>query len=243
MNGNIPSSPPPFYIRPRALQPAEHGGLSLRPDGTYRFAARSHTVPLVGTEFFLAQRDFPIVFTDEEVPLPMAVLGLKAGESLFVDAQGAWRKGAYVPAYIRRYPFIFAQSPDSTQLTLCIDEAADILETSSRRPLFQDGQPTEFMQKAMEFCVSYQRDHQATRQFAEALQKADLLVLRDARVRVSPQEMITLQGFRMVDETRFNALSAEIFLEWRKKGWVALVYAHLLSLAAWDRLALLAGAH
>lgn len=242
MNGNAPSSLPPFYVRPRALQPAEHWGLSLKPDGTYRFAARSHSVPLVGSEFFLAQRDFPIVFTNEEVPLPMAVLGLKTGESLFVDEKGGWRNGAYVPAYIRRYPFIFAQSPDTTQLTLCIDEAAEIVETSDRRPLFQNGQPTEFMQKAMEFCVSYQRDHQATQQFAEALQKAGLLVLRDARVRVSPQETIALQGFRMVDEARFSELPAETFLDWRKRGWIALVYAHLLSLTAWDRLALLASA-
>lgn len=237
---SAPPSLPILYARPRALNVTDHGALSLRPDRTFRFAAATHCVPVAVAEFFQAQRDYPLVFTNEDLPLPLAVLGLRSNENYFVDGAGTWRAAAYVPGYVRRYPFIFAEIPGSSDLTLCIDEGAEVIETSLRQPLFKDGQPTDLTRKAMEFCVAYQRDYQATRQFCEALKKADLLVVRDAQVRVSQSNNVLLQGFRIVDEQRFNALPAETFLEWRGKGWIAFVYAHLLSLGAWDRLALLA---
>ncbi len=231
---------PLFYRRPQAMQAGQHSHISLKPVIDYRFAARTNAVPLTGAEFFQAQRDYPIVFSDEDLPLPLAILGVKDRENLYVEADGGWRRGAYIPAYVRRYPFIFAESPDTKDLTLCLDEGSDLVEASADRPFFRAGQPTDVTKQALDFCLSYQRNHEATREFSQALKQAELFILRDARIRIGPQDFAMLKGFRMVDEERFNQLPADTFLDWRNKGWLSLVYAHLLSLGSWDRLAQLA---
>lgn len=238
-NGATPQ--PMLYQRPAPLQAERHGALSLREPGDYRFAAASNAVPLVASEFFLAQRDFPIVFTDEPLPLPVAVLGLAGGSNLFVESDGRWRAPAYPPAYLRRYPFIFAEAPESGALTLCVDEASTLLEPGGPRPLFENGQPSALLREILEFCASYQRDHAATRALSEALRDAGLLVKRDAQVRLSAEHVATLRGFHMVDEAKLNALPDATLGDWHRRGWLGCVYAHLMSQGCWDRLAAIAG--
>src|SRR5690606_12996331 len=113
------SALPLFYEQPQAMQPGLHGKLSIVKQTGYAFAARANSVPLVSGEFATACRHFPIVFTDGQQPAPVAVLGLRGQENLFVDGDGQWRANTYIPAYIRRYPFIFLENAD--QFTLCVD--------------------------------------------------------------------------------------------------------------------------
>src|SRR5437773_2591744 len=96
---------PLFYRRPRVLQPALHGSLSLKDGPDLGYAKQANAVPLLAAEMAAACRHLPIVFTDGINPQPVAVLGLREQQNLFVDAQGHWLPGAYVPAYVRRYPF------------------------------------------------------------------------------------------------------------------------------------------
>ncbi|HVM81792.1 MAG TPA: SapC family protein [Stellaceae bacterium] len=227
---------PLFYRKPFALQAQVHSDISLKRLSNYRFAQGANAIPLTTTELFHAQRDYPIVFTDEPVPLPMAVVGIQDRVNLFVEPDGSWRRGTYIPAYVRRYPFLFAEQPVTKDLTLCIDEASELIEATKDNPFFRNGQPTEITQKALEFCLAYQRQHEATREFGRTLAQVELLAGRDARVQISPQETVLVRGFKMIDEEKFNQLPAETFLEWRTKGWIALIYSHLLSLGAWDKL-------
>src|SRR3990170_5032720 len=39
----------------------------------------------------------------------MAITGLRDGQNLFVNKNGSWPAGVYIPAYLRRYPFYTAQ--------------------------------------------------------------------------------------------------------------------------------------
>ena len=97
---------PLFYGTPLPVRFPEHRNLGLRADGHYRFAAASPALPLTVPEFAAAGRVYPIVFAQDEAAMPLAVTGLAAGRNLFVSPDGAWRPGCYVPAYLRRYPFI-----------------------------------------------------------------------------------------------------------------------------------------
>jgi hypothetical protein len=54
---------------------------------------------------------------------------------------------------------------------------------------------------------------------------------------------MTLRGFDVVDEAKFNALPDELFLDWRRRGWVHLIYCHLMSMGNWARLVDLAAKH
>ncbi|HTZ78989.1 MAG TPA: SapC family protein [Stellaceae bacterium] len=231
---------PLFYHRPVALQSQHHGIVSLRAQADYRFARDTNAIPLTTAEFFRAQRDYPIVFTDERLPMPVAVVGIREAANLFVETDGGWRTGTYVPAHVRRYPFLLARQPAGGDFVLCVDAASDLLEIGGGNPLFKDGKPTAAMQKPLELCLAYERQIEQTREFMRALLQVEFLTPRDARVQLAPGEAVQVAGFKMIDEEKFNQLPAETFREWRQKGWIALIYAHLLSLGAWERLARLA---
>ncbi len=227
---------PLFVKQIEVLSAQRHARLAVKAQGTYAFAARANSVPINALEFGLAAHNYPIVFSNDERGLPVAVLGLQAGENVFIDEAGRWERGQYVPAYVRRYPFVALAPKDSTEYALCIDVASDLLEQGGARPLFEDGQPSELTKKALEFCQTYQTQQEATRQFVAAATKHSLLVPRSAKVTLRSGTARALSGFRIIDERKFSALGDNVFLDWRRRGWISLVYAHLASQACWPAL-------
>lgn len=228
---------PPLYRRPVLLDPERHGKLSLKDQGGYDFARAATVLPLNAIEFVAAARSYPIVFAvREDAALPMAVVGLRPNQNLFVGRDGAWEKGFYVPAYARRYPFILMESPDRTKLGLCVDEGSDLLVESDVRPLFREGKPTKLVDSLLEFCLAYHREFEATRQFTGALMTQGLLTANQANLRLMQGERLSVGGFHVVEEAKFNSLPSEIFLDWRSRGWLGLVYCHLISIGSWSNL-------
>ncbi|WP_312905596.1 MULTISPECIES: SapC family protein [Pseudomonadales] len=226
---------PAFYQKPRPIHAEQDANLALAETANYLFAASSNSVPLVAAEFTLACKHFPILFADGDKPLPVALLGLRSEENLFVDAEGKWQAG-YVPAYVRRYPFIFMENADKSEYTLCIDEAAPGLVDDGERRLFNDGKPTELLDNALAFCRDYQGHHAFTSEFVEALAKAELLVDNRADVSLATGQKLSLAGFKVIDEAKFNQLPSEEFLRWRERGWLHLVYCHFISMSNWASL-------
>jgi hypothetical protein len=230
---------PLFYREPRPLEPGRHGKAGLEAIRSLRFAAQTNSIPIAADEFYTAQAHYPIVFTAGKPASAVAVVGLANGVNLFIDAEGAWKAGAYVPAYVRRYPFVFIRSADQQQYILAIDEAADAYaREGGQAPLFDGQEPAASTKQALQFCLEFQRQHDAAQAFAAAVDEASLLVDYRADVRRGGKVM-SLSGFRVIDETKFNQLPDETFLAWRKRGWVALAYAHLMSMRRWEALAAL----
>jgi len=234
---------PLFYSRIEALHPERHAALAIKADGNYAFARRANSVPINAIEFGMASRNYPIVFSTDARGVPVAVLGLQAGENLFVDANGQWEPGQYIPAYVRRYPFIALAPKESRDYALCVDVGSPLLEEGGERKLFVDRQPTELTKKALEFCHTFQTQIDATRQFVEALEKHGLLVERAAKVNLQSGQNRSLSGFRLIDERKFNTLPDDVFLDWRKRGWIGLIYAHLASQSCWSHLVERAAKH
>lgn len=233
---------PLFYNQLRALDAGVHATLKIRPVANFAFAGETNSIPLGAEEFFEAQAHYPIVFTAGERPIPAAVVGVQNGRNLFVTGSGAWRAEDYVPAYVRRYPFALARGEENGPAVLAIDESAAVLSTSEGIPLFEDGQPSATTTRALSFCTAVQTPFETAQAFGQALAEADLLVEREAQIRHGEGSApFVLGGFRIVAEERFNALPDDLYLDWRKRGWVALVHAHLMSLRRWKRVASLAG--
>ncbi|RME66582.1 MAG: hypothetical protein D6782_04055, partial [Alphaproteobacteria bacterium] len=135
---------PPLYRNLVPLSPSRHGDLSFRPTGDFKFARSLNAVPLMAEEFPLAQRNYPIMFTYGKVVQPLAILGLKDGENMFVNEAGEWQENAYIPAYVRRYPFLLARlRPDDERLSLCIDDTAAGVGRGGDDRLFDGNEPTE----------------------------------------------------------------------------------------------------
>ena len=219
-----------FYKRPEQLNAARHKDLGIRPDTGYSFATNANAVMLTGVEFVHAARTYPIVFVGGDTPSPVAVLGVRRGENLFVT-DGRWMPGAYIPAYIRRYPFAFVESEDKTNLILCVDVDSEAVSPDAETKLFDaDGQPTEFTKRALEFCTSFQAQHNLTRKLCAELKAHDLLVSRNADITLPGGEKTAVRDFLTVSEEKLNALPDEVFLEFRKAGLLPFIYFHLMSI-------------
>lgn len=232
----VPPVSAPMYRRPRPLNAALDKGKSLRPLADFSFARSTNAAVLVASEFAAAMRSYPIVFAVDQPPAALAVLGLRPNENLFVAADGKWLPDHYIPAYMRRYPFILMENQALKQWVLSIDEASGLLTDSTERPLFSDGQPTKLVTDALAMCGELHAHNVIAAEFVGALAKHDLLVQNEMRVVTGSGEQLALHGFQIVNETKFNALPDEVFLDWRRRGWLQLVFCHLQSMANWPKL-------
>ncbi len=221
---------PLFYERAEPLQALRHGALRLKTGMDFAFARQTNSTPIAAGEFTQIMRFYPIVFSGKG-GLPVAVLGF--GETnLFVDADDGWRKGLYIPAYMRRYPFIFIAHPDGTQFLLGVDRSCKRLVESKEEgsPLFENGEPSALTHDAMRFCGAFQSDHRSTAVFAQALEEQKLLVDHQLRARTQDGRQFDLQGFKIVDRAAFAKLPDATVVEWHKLGYLPLIHFHLASL-------------
>ncbi|MDP3936199.1 MAG: SapC family protein [Alphaproteobacteria bacterium] len=228
---------PLFYKNPQAITVEQHENLSLTVRHNYMFAKNANSIPLVTSEYAIAAKHYPIVFIKDEVKTSLVITGFREGENVFVNNSGEWAKDQYIPGYVNRYPFIFLEDEANDQLVLCMDVDAEIVNTAGGNPLFKDSKPTEFAENALKTCTEYQGFLNATRAFVEALIEQDLLVENQAELTAPDGKILRLTGFCVIDETKFKELSDETILDWHKKGWLYLTYAHFISMSNWARIA------
>jgi len=231
-----------FYISPEPLNREQHAKLALvHNDKPYSFAAKGSAVPLTVTEFAPAALSFPVIFAGED-RVPLAVMGLNNGENLFVNEDGSIEPGVYIPAYIRRYPFVLANDETADRLIVCIDTGSSLLSTSGQTALFDEkGEPTEYTQNCIKFCDDFEAERRRTDSFVQLLKENDLFELKTAvftptdaaGVAGEPQTVAEYYG---VSEEKLNALPIEKLKELQTNGALAQIYAHLVSLVGWDKL-------
>ncbi|MDB5403937.1 MAG: hypothetical protein QOF70_2810 [Acetobacteraceae bacterium] len=235
------SQSPLFYNRVRMLDRAADRELRLMPPHDFRFASETNAIPLVAEELFSAQASYPIVFADAEAPKPIAVVGLRNHENLFVRPDGSWEPNAYLPLYVRRHPFLLIDDNDG-RLHLGIDDAAPCWSMAEGMNLFDMDEPTVLTKNMLEFCTRYRRQHRIALALGMALKEQSLLVEYRFNVTVMG-EAHNVSGCMVVAEDRLAALPDEVFLEWRAAGWLPMITAHLLSLRQWESLGRMSMTH
>lgn len=238
-NGAAASAPalPPLYRTLEGLTAERHGRLRMRDTG-FGFAAGASAIPLAAEEFVVAARNLPIVFSAQAPHMPVVVTGLAAGTNLFVDAGGAWKLGAYIPAYLRRYPFFLLRTAEqSEELALCLDPTAPQISETQGEPLFtEEGKPAPQLERAFAFTRSVEEAMLRTRAMSQRL--AELGLLKPAVVQFDQHgKPMRIDGFFAVDRPALAALPAEQLAELRDRGWLEVIYAHLLSIGGLPELA------
>ena len=237
-----------FYEHPVPLNRTEHKELRLKGVPNMNFAMKAHSVPLTGMEFATAARDLLIVFGGNEPKDagPIALLGLRQDENLFVDTDGRWEEGVYVPAFVRRYPFILAEKPpgeEGDDLTVFLDDKFEGFGQEDGERLFnEDGTDSELLSSAVKFLSDFQQNVTRTRWFTEQLVKHDLLESRNVSLKKEGKDgaegtSINLTGLYVVNEEKLRQLDEKTTVEFAREGVFGWIYAHLLSLSNIDRLA------
>ena len=231
-----------FYSRPEPLNKDTHGAIGLRRmEKPFAFAAKSHVVPLTVTEFPVAAIGYPVIFAGEKYQ-PLAVMGINAEENLFIQSDGGFEVGAYIPAYIRRYPFVLANDAAREQLVVCIDRDAKMLGDLPDLAFFDDkGEPTDYTKGCIQFCNDFETEARRTESFVQMLRDLDLFETRKATFTPtnpdgSAGEPQIVAEYFAVSEDKLKALPDAKIRELLDNGALGQVFAHLTSLTGWDRL-------
>lgn len=226
-----------IYQKPAAIRQDVHFDVCVQRQPDFSFARESNLAPVLFGEFEPACLQFPIVFTGEtEATLPVALLGLRENENVFVDAAGQWA-GGYIPGFFRRYPFVFSTDSDDT-LTLCVDEGHTGVNRDGRgeRLFDSEGNRTLYLQEVLKFATAYQENYRLTRVLCDRLRSLDLLEPATARISVPDGQSRALTGFSIISRQRLAALSdAEVSAMYRD-GSMEACFLHLASLRNMDRL-------
>ena len=233
---------PLFYKKPAVLELSRHGKAGVVPTSDYAFARETNSLPLNALEFIEAAKSYPIVFTPGESAHPVAIVGLEQ-ENYFIGQDNQWQADHYIPAYARQYPFIFYQRPKDQRFYLCVDEAAPHYQPEAQdkaQAIYEGSEPSALAKQALEFCTSYYRHHEITKNFTADLVAHKLLSPYHSQVTLEGGRKLSLAGFLMIDEAAFNNLPDKAFLEFRAKGWLAFIYLSLASASNWKRLVALA---
>jgi hypothetical protein len=140
----------------------------------------------------------------------------------------------YIPAYLRRYPFLLAKlRPDTDELSLCFDPTAGAVSEDADGPALFDGdQPSQLTRNILAFCEHFETAGQRTQAFMEELLKSGLLM--DGEVAIQPEgaeQPFLYRGFRMVDEEKLRELRGDELRKMNQSGMLPAIYAHLFSLS------------
>ncbi|HWU03205.1 MAG TPA: SapC family protein [Novosphingobium sp.] len=227
------ASLPLFYQDLVPLNSRDHASWTSRTTDKAHWLVNQHAVPLTVEEFPQAQRNYPIVFSVGDQPVPLALMGLNEGVNVFVDEDGKLAENVYVPAYARRYPFLLARlTPDAQELSLCFDPAAGLIgEFEDGAPLFADGEPTDTTKGMLQFCEQFEEAGMRTAAFVEELKKHELLI--DGEVAIQQEgsdQPFIYRGFMMVDQAKLQNVRGDVLRGWNQSGLLPLVFAHLFSL-------------
>ena len=233
-----------IYEHALPVSHARHGKWSIEVGGDYSFSKTVNSVPLLAVEFPNATGEYPIVFAGTgDTVMPAVILGLRGQENLFL-AEGKW-KADYIPAFVRRYPFVFSSSADNTQFTLCIDEAFPGFNQEGRgaRLFNDDGKPSAYVENVLKFLQEYQVQFLRTQSFCRKLKELNLLDPMQAEVTLPAGARTALTGFQAINRQRLKELPGDKLAELAKTDELELIYLHLSSLRSFnglkDRLAAL----
>lgn len=236
-----------IYEKVIPVSNSRHARSSVEVGADYAFSRSVNSVPLMAVEFPLAAAEYPIVFAGTaEAMMPAVILGVRTNENLYLSKDGKWL-AKYIPAFIRRYPFVFSTSEDGKTFTLCVDEDFPGFNKEGRgkRLFADDGKTTPFVDEVLNFLQDYRAQFLRTQAFCKKLTELNLLMPMQAQVTLTSGEKMSLSGFNVVDRKKLIALPGDKLSELAKTDELELIYLHLQSMRNFsgvsDRLVVIQG--
>ena len=189
------------------------------------------TTPIFLSEFRSAQAYYPIVFqaADNGPGLqPVALLGLRAGENLFLDAHG-W-DAPYVPLALERGPFMIGRA--GAELMIHVDLDSPRIGRGEGEPVFlPHGATSEYLERVNTVLGAIHHGIETMAPFVAALLRHELLESFVLDIEAADGSQNRLAGFHTVNEERLAALDGGALAELHQHGWLAAVYMTLASTA------------
>lgn len=235
MASMAPKNPnlPLFFNELMPISSQEHGSWRLKPAESADFLRTEHAIPITVDEFAVCQRYYPIVFSAGDNAVPLALMALNEGMNTFIGGDGKMIQDAYVPAYVRRYPFMLARlRPDNDDLSLCVDPTSGVIGPfEDGEAIFDGDQPSAATKEILGFCEQFEQAGQRTAAFMEELKEHKLLMEGEVSIQTDPDAApFIYRGFQMISEEALRDLRGDTLRKMMKSGMLPLVHAHLFSL-------------
>ena len=216
-------------------------GSESRGNAAPSFCRNLNAMAISFSEFIVACRDYPIVFStgdNGQSYAPLVVLGLGNEQNLFVNPEGEWAADTYVPAFVRRYPFciskVYLDGEPQSDKVVCIDKA--YIDAAGIALFDQAGKPAAHWLEREKLLSEYEADLDLTAQMCAIFTKLELFSPFTMQVNEGGKQALQLQGMHRIDEAKFLALKAANHKALVEKGLMGRIYAHFFSLANFARL-------
>ncbi|MDB5359381.1 MAG: SapC family protein [Rhodospirillales bacterium] len=239
--GTPAAARPMFFNKLITLDRELHANTKLNTQSGYGFAAKTHLIPITIAEFRFVARQYPIIFSTGEIPMPFAVVGLRENTNLMVDDEGKWRGRSYIPAAVHTYPFILLPiKKDSDEVSVIIDPEAPSLGDTGEA-LFVDGKATPILDRIVQLTSHFRAGMMQTITFGKMIAEAGLLTQRGVELVLQDGSKFRIDNFLTLDPEKIDKVANNIFLRWRKDGWLLPIFQYLQSMDSWSAIADLEG--
>ena len=225
-----------MYKNPVVLNPVAHKSTKVARLMDFKFAQDMNSVLIAGQEFMEIAKYYPIVFVRDQNKkeiLPLAILGLRQKGNLFVDSDGHWKEGTYLPGFFRRYPFTLADNVgQEDSFAVCVDTGFEGFDQDDGIALFdEDGKPTKELNSIIDFLRKFQTQYIATQEMISKLDELNLFKEFSADITMPAGEKLGFKGTMMVDEKAILQIEDQEVLGLFRRGFLAWIYSHLSSLS------------
>ncbi|MFT4583044.1 MAG: hypothetical protein ACI915_001545 [Gammaproteobacteria bacterium] len=229
-----------FYRNVVALSRERHKDWSVDMGRGYQFTSSTNSIYVAGTEFPMASREYPIVFAKDSLGtlVPVALLGVVQNQNLMLAEDGSWL-GTYIPAYIRRYPFILADADGkATSFAVCVDESFSGFNTvgEGTRLITENGEHGEVLANSVKFLEEFHKHSAVTTEFCKAVAAADLVESMQADFSMKSGSQFSLSGLYCVPRNKVKSMPAEQLKMFAERDYLDLLYLHIYSLSNMDKL-------
>ena len=240
------TQPPELRITPPygydEIVPLRKTDRVLLPRGaTPGFCRTINALAVSYSELVPASRDYPIVIASNDNGVtfaPVVVLGLADRQNLFIGDQGEWDPSAYVPAFVRRYPFciskLYVDGAPRGERMICVAKA--YVDRGGLALFDQTGAPTAHWAPIERLLADYEADLDLTAQMCAAFAKLGLFSPFQFQVMESTSPSLTLQGMYRIDEAKLLGLKPLSLKALVTRGFMGMIYAHFHSLENFARL-------
>lgn len=228
-----------FYESIAVIDSVQHKDTKIGKIRDYSFTSEANSIPVACVEFLEASKEYPVTFikNNKGIYIPTVILGLQDAQNLFVSEDGKWN-AFYLPAYVRRYPFVPSVGEDKERLNICIDEKFPGFDAEDGDRLFnEDGSPSPMLEEAVKLIQDYHLQMKITAEFCASLAENDLLEEFNAEFGTQDgSKKFRMTGLYVISEEKLLDLSDEKALQIFRKGEFAWIYSHLNSLSNFPRL-------
>lgn len=221
-----------IYDNVEAISKQKHTDLYIKTGADYSFAKNINSAPLMAVEFRQAASEYAIVFTgNENEIMPAVIIGTRNDENLYYSDEQGW-DASYIPAFIRRYPFVFSSSDNGEHFTLCVDTTFSgcNYDGKGERLFDSEGEKTQYLENVLSFMREYQAHFKRSQDFCKQLKELDLLEPVGAQFKQDGEQR-SLTGFQAINREKLKALSGDQLKALMLNDGLELIYLHLQSLS------------